>query len=140
MAFDKNIVDYVREKYGVNMESAKKWWKHDELWHDPELTDYLGSHYDGRVVKAVKDKYGVHMDALNGGRWWEHKELFKDLEFGDYFIQLKKLGFRKIQEVLNEPRPWRSTDSIGKPRFPNFEKTPGLREVGIIPVLSDKGR
>jgi len=133
MAFDKDIVFAVWKKYRVNMESSEKWWeKCDELWKDSEFTEYLGSHYDERVVKAVEKKYGISIK-----RWQEHeKVLCQDFEFGSYFTRLRKLGWRKIGDIMNEPRPWRSTDSIGKPRFPDFEEKRALREVGIVPVLS----
>ena len=131
MAFDEKIAKAVKDKYGVDVNGAGKWWECEALWKDPEFAGYFGSVYDDNAVTYVKRIYDIDLKAKSC-RWWEHKELFRDPVYGSYFVVLQRAGLRKICEIVNQPNSYRL---VKGGFFPDFSKPESPKSVGIIPVL-----
>ena len=131
MAFDEKIAKAVKDKYGVDVNGAGKWWECEALWKDPEFSEHFGAVYDDNIVKYVGRVYGSGVMR----RWWEHKELFSDPVYGSYFVVLQRVGWCKICDMLNEPRPYRSTDSVPQSFLPDLSNKPGISIVKHVTVI-----
>jgi hypothetical protein len=121
--FDKEKVEAVRKKYGVDIDTDTKWFECKKIWTDPDFEIYFGSNYDERIVRYVIETYQVNLNERST-KFWEHRELFKDVKYGRYFTELLAVGRREVFKIMNRRRPWSLDDSKKHHFFENIAENP----------------